>query len=89
MEERNIQIPNEYNSGGITRPAWQRKSVWWECFCTGRAQEVFLSLAFVIAKGENLKKGDRREKKLYIYTHIINVFVCVYINTYIYIYIIL
>jgi len=80
MEERNIQIPNEYNSGGIVPPACQGKSLWWECFCTGRTREVFLSLAFVIAKGENIKRGPEEKK---IYTHLINVFLCVYINIYI------
>lgn len=51
-------------------------------FCTGRTQEVFLFLAFVIAKRWKYKKRIWGKK---IYTHIINVFVCVYINTSIYI----
>lgn len=45
----------------------REKSVWWRCFCTGRTQEVFLSLAFVIAKGENVKRES--EEKKYIYTY--------------------
>lgn len=50
-------------------------------FCTGRTQEVFLSLAFVIAKGENIKRGSEKKN-----IHTYNKCLCVCIYKYIYIY---
>lgn len=73
MEERNIQIPNECNSGGSVGAVVEESCVA-GVLLRGTAQEVVLSMAFVVAKGGHLKRKSKEKE------------VCVYIYIYMYTY---